>query len=112
MEIKLSKHILSMVEKIHKNIEQNTKYAEKMNGWLNRFDMEFNDMELIYSKIVKGEVIKKNGKYYLKTDSNLLAESNNDGTYCHQVNDYEDCYHGEIYFRIDEERFLQIFYDA
>jgi len=112
MDIKLSKHILSRIEKIHRNIEENAKYAKEINKWLERLDQEFNDHELYRSNIVKGEIVKKGDKEYLKVDGQSLAESQKDGTYCHQINDYEDCYHGEYYFRIDDERFLQVFYDC
>jgi len=113
LEIKLTKHILGRLQKLHKNIEENERYANEINEWLKKFDMEFNsNMELIYSKIVKGEVIEKNGKEYLKVEGKTLAESNRDGTFVHQVNDYEDSFHGEFYFRVDNERFLQIFYDC
>ena len=113
MGVKLSKHIIGRVQKMHKNVEQNVEYAREMNEWLGKhLDTEFGDEELENSKVVPGEVVDMHGKEYLRVEGSALAQSNLDGTYCHQTNYCEDCYHGEYYIRIDETNFLQIHFNC
>lgn len=117
METRLSKAILNKVKRLHKNIEQNVKLSREIQAYLqNRFDdiaPEWPE-DVCSSKIVEGEIIEgKHGEKYLKVNGYSLADRNgDDGCYCHQVCYGEDSFSGELYYKIDDTSWLQIFYQG
>jgi uncharacterized protein YfaP (DUF2135 family) len=114
METRLSKDILNKVKKLHKNNEQNNKLCREIQAYLNkRYDdiaPEYPD-DIHSSNIVQGEVIEKNGTTFLKVEGYALAQRNgDDGCFCRQVCYGEDSFSGELYYKIDDTTFLQVFY--
>jgi hypothetical protein len=113
MNIKLPKELTKSAKTIIKNNESNRKHANKIKVWLDKYDYGCDNYIEDSIHIVKGEIITdENKKEYLKVDGFELAGSNGDGVFCHQRCYGEDCYSGALYFLIEDNEYLQLFYNC
>lgn len=112
MDAKLPKYVVNKVKKLQNNKKHNNKLVSELMRYFERFDLGFLEADLENLNIVEGEIIIKDNKRFLKIEGCPLASDNHDGTFCHQVSRGEDWYTGELYFRISDEQWLQIFYEC
>lgn len=110
----LSKSMIRRAQRIIQNKADDNKRAKEIANFIDKkFDVQLEKDDILYAAdIVKGKVVENGGELYLKIEGHSLAKANGEGCFCHQVCQFEDCYSGELYFRIDDETFLQVGYNC